>query len=669
MVQTVEDAPAGAASTEPAAHLGLADHFDLRAVSAPSITPDGHSIAFVVTQADRESDTQLGHVWVCDGGGPPRQLTRGERGEAAPAWSPDGSTLAFIAARGAGAKPQVWLLPSGGGEARALTSAPLGVAEFRWSPDGATVAYTAPVDTTGEERREAAPVVVRRLDHKSDGVGRVGGLRIHLFVVGVDGGDARQLTSGDHSVAGVAWSADSRRLVFSSAMHADRDLNPAQHLYVLDASGGEPRRLTPDGWVAGAALWSADAGEVIFVGSPGVRVLQASLFAVPAAGGAPRDLLVGFDRNVMPGGPAYPGSLPQLAADGGSIVFSARVRGCTHLFSVPCSGGVPQHLFGDDTTLVAGASVAAQSSRVALVAATPLTPGDLVQLDLDNGQSHRLTDLNAALLAGRRVSIPESRRATAPDGLEVESWLWRAPHAHAPLVVDIHGGPHNASTPTLSPLLELWRQEMVSRGCSVLAVNARGSDGYGAEFMGGAVGGWGELDFADIMAAVDEVVDAGIADPQRLAVTGYSYGGFMTSWIVGHTDRFRAAVAGGVVTDLASMYGTSDVGAAFLPVEVREHLIDDPQLYARLSPLTYAERVTTPTLILHGEADLRCPVGQAEEFFTALRHLGREVEMVLYPGGNHLFVVSGRPSHIVDFGTRIVDWVTGHLDTGAPAAG
>jgi dipeptidyl aminopeptidase/acylaminoacyl peptidase len=643
--------------------LGIDDLYRLRTAGSPSIDPDGRRVAFTVSTADRERDRWVTHIWTVEEGDEARRLTRGENGDTSPRWSPDGRRLAFLSARGEGARQQLWMLEPGGGDPWPVTDVKGGVIAFRWSPDGSRIAFLSTVEPD-PEHEDGSPIVVRRLHYKADGPGMLRDGRTHLFVVTPPTGQVVQLTNGDFFAASPAWSPDGTTLAFTAALHDDRDLDMASHLFTIDAGGGgEMRQVTSGPGLASAPLWSGDGRALVFAGRARATDLQWTLHSVDARGGEPADLLVGFDRNVMVGGPGYPGAAPALTPDGAAVVFCARIGGCTHAFRLPLHGGAPQPLLAHPEMVVKGLDVSSGAAIGAAVAGLPDTPGDVLRVDLVTGATARLTELNRDLLAEAAPLLAERRTFTAPDGLEIEGWLWRDPAAAtpAPLLLDIHGGPHNAWTPGLDAD-HLFHDELVARGWSVLTLNPRGSDGYGLAFMSGVHAGWGENDQRDFLAAVDALVAEGIADPERLAVTGYSYGGFMTTWLVGHTDRFRAAVAGGVATDLLSIIGTMDVGAAMARSEFGADPLDDRALYERLSPLSYAGRITTPILILHGQADERCPAGQAEELFAALRRRRREVEMVLYPGAGHLFIIQGRPSHKADYARRVVDWVTARID-------
>jgi dipeptidyl aminopeptidase/acylaminoacyl peptidase len=257
-------------------------------------------------------------------------------------------------------------------------------------------------------------------------------------------------------------------------------------------------------------------------------------------------------------------------------------------------------------------------------------------------------------------ATPEPRTFRAPDGLELHGWVTGARgDGPQPLLVDIHGGPPNAWGPSFDPV-HGYAQVLAAQGWAVLTLNPRGSDGYGEAFWNAAHGAWGVADADDFLSAVDALVAEGVADPDRLAVTGYSYGGYMTCWLTTQTDRFAAAVPGGVVTDLVSFSGTSDMAGLLDPMEYGVLAATGAERLRDLSPLTFVEKVRTPTLIVQGAADDRCPVGQAEQWFTSLRTLGREVELVLYPGASHLFVLAGRPSHRADWNQRVIGWVTRH---------
>jgi dipeptidyl aminopeptidase/acylaminoacyl peptidase len=303
-------------------------------------------------------------------------------------------------------------------------------------------------------------------------------------------------------------------------------------------------------------------------------------------------------------------------------------------------------------------NLAPTAERVAFVYTDLETPMDVAVVNLDGSGERRLTGVNDALLAELDYRPPQRRTFQTPHG-EIDGWVMRAAGAQGPtpLLVDIHGGPHSAfgSVFPLNPFYWLVAQ---AQGWTVLATNPTGSGTYGREFARTLLGQWGEYDLPEQMAAIDALVEEGIADPDRLAVTGYSYGGYMTSWVVGHTDRFKAAVIGAPVTNLESFHGTSDIGMWFGPFEMGGPLIENREVFRRLSPITYIDQVTTPCLILHGEADDRCPIGQGEEFFIGLRAQKKPAEMVRYPGGSHAFRGAGTPSHRLDYVNRLIDWIT-----------
>jgi dipeptidyl aminopeptidase/acylaminoacyl peptidase/CubicO group peptidase (beta-lactamase class C family) len=665
--------------------LAIEDTYDLRLPTQVAISPDGGRVVFALRSVDRDADADQSALWLVDShGGAPVQLTRGTA-DSEPAWSPDGRQLAFLrgavptADRGDEDGPaQIWLLPAGGGEARRLTELPLGAGAPVWSPDGTRLAFTAAVDLAAAEgedeaaaaqRRSDAPVVTDRLGYKSDGAGLLGTVRQHLFVVEVASGRLRRLTWGDWDAGEPAWSPDGGRLAFSAAMAADADLTGESAAYLLDL--GEPRpepRLVGDArGMAGPLTWTPDGDALLVVGRRDVRAGHAGLLRVPIDGGSPVDLVAALDRNVMPGGPAYPGGRPQVAADGHTVLFCARDRGCTHLYAVDLAGGAPTKLIGGADRVIAGLAVARDADRCAVVVSDPHSFGEVAVVELTAGSlaagdavPRVLTD---HALPGVELLAPQEREFEISDGTRVHGWLLRDPRAprSGPLLLDVHGGPHNAWSPVADPV-HAYQQVLAAQGWSVLTLNVRGSDGYGERFFTAGLGAWGEADQRDFLEPLDQLVAEGVAAPQRLAVCGYSYGGFMTCFLTSRSDRFAAAVAGGVVSDLLAMAGTSDQGHGMAVHEFGAAPYERPERYAALSPYSSVGQVTTPTLILHGGADERCPVGQAEQWFAALRARRVPTRLVLYPGGSHLFILSGRPSHRADYCHRIVDWVSSYCD-------
>ncbi|WP_327358229.1 serine hydrolase [Streptomyces sp. NBC_01304] len=652
--------------------LGIDDLYALDLPEQPSLSPDGTRIVYVLRSADREDDRDHCALWtVPTGGGAARPLTRGTA-DTAPAWSPDGRWTAFLRGRGDDGPAQLWLLPADGGEPEQVTSLPLGAGAPVWSPDGAAIAFTAPVDDEAPVEGAAqaaadAPVVADRLGYKADGSGLLRAVRSHLHVLDVAARTVRRITRGDWQAGAPAWSPDGRSLAFTAARDEDADLTLRSAAYVVDVAspGAEPRRVGTGEGMAYAVSWTGDGGALLVVGRADTEVGHAGLLRTPLDGGPAVDLAAALDRNVMPGGLGYPGALPRATADG-TVLFCVRDRGCTHLYATQDGDGAPRPLAAGAGRVVSGLSVSGRTA--ALVLATPGSYGEIATVDLATG-TEQVHTAHGGRLSDVELFAHEEREFTISDGTTVQGWLLRDPARTgypAPLLLDIHGGPHNAWN-AAADSIHLYHQVLAARGWSVLLLNPRGSDGYGEEFFTAAVGAWGTADAPDLLEPLDALVAEGIADPQRLAVAGYSYGGFMTCYLTSRDNRFAAAVAGGVVSDLTSMCGTSDEAHALAVAELGGLPWEKWERYAALSPYSQVDQVRTPTLILHGAADDLCPAGQAEQWFTALRQRGVPTRLVLYPGGSHLFLLNGPPSHRIDLNRRITDWVEQYAGEPGPA--
>ena len=639
--------------------LTFDDLYRLVLPSDPQLSPDGAKVAYVVTTVDRENDSYKTSIWLAAAdGGTPIRLSSGPN-DSSPRWSPDGTALAYLAPPAKDERPQIHLLPAAGGSARKLTDLKGGAGPAVWSPDGTKIAFGAGIDVIGGDAN--APLVVDRLGYKADGTGLVKGRRQHLFVTDVASGTSVQLTWGNDSASMPAWlGGDELIYVARTGSEAERDLRTTSSVFALKTAGGKARRVIAGDVQAAAPRLTSD-GRVLFAGSLTESPSHSRLYTVPVEGGEPTDIAPSFDRNVMVGGPGYPGALPQLAADG-SVVFCARDRGCTHVFSTPIGGGQPTRVVGGWDRSVSGLSIASAAGRMAYIISTPTSPGEVCISAIDGSDERQLTNFATDALTDIELFAPVERTFTAPDGTEIHGWIVRDPDLEGatPLLLDAHGGPHNAWGPTFDGI-HLYHQTLAADGWTVLYVNPRGSDGYGEAFYTAVAGAWGTSDIDDFLAPLDALVADGTADATRLAVTGYSYGGYTTCWLSARTDRFAAAVTGGCVSNLASMFGSSDAGYWLGLHETGGLPFADAELYRTHSPITYVDQVTAPTLILHGESDDRCPIGQGEEWFAALRARDVPVEMVRYPGASHLFIVSGKPSHRIDYSRRVDNWVKTHV--------
>ena len=631
----------------------------LKSVGDPALSPDGSRLAYTLSWVDPEQLDSRSRIVMLDlGSDSTYQFTQGIK-DSAPRFSPDGRTLSFLRTDGQ-AHRQVWLMPADGGEAQQLTFAALGVSDFAWSPDSSRLVFSADVDpdspAEGEESSSVPRVrVVRRIRYRYDTLGWRGDLHSHLFLVAVDGGEARQLTEGDWDDLAPAWSPDGSRIAFLSDRRDDRDQRAFTEAYVIPAACG-PAQCWSDGLTSvGAVAWSADGQRLAAVGSEepdGMALWQGWIYILDPAN-PPLRLT---DDSLRPylGFPAINRSPEMRWTQDGRIIFLGDRRGESFVYEVAAANGPASPLAGGACQTNA-MSVDRDARSAVVLSSDPYSPGDLLHIDLTSKVVKRLTHCNKEYLAESppaRLEKFNIQRA----GLEIECRLWFPPDFDAtrryPLVLDVHGGPNGAFYDSFVHV----QQVLATSGYLVLAVNPRGSSTYGNDFMMAVVGDWGGEDYLDLMEAVDQTAQRPYVDITRLGIHGYSYGGFMTSWTVGHTDRFRAAVVGAPCIDLYSMYGTSDIGVSFGEVQWGGSAADAAPEVIEHSPLSYAANVNAPVLLLHGEADARCPIGQSEQYFVALKRLGKEVEMVRFPDCSHLFTRLGHPKMREEYLARTLGW-------------
>jgi dipeptidyl aminopeptidase/acylaminoacyl peptidase len=680
----------GSPAAQEAAQFGPESLFGWQFVGDPRISPDGKRIAYVRATVARDRDEYDYDLWIDDGSGP-RALTTGVADDRAPRWSPDGSKLAFASNRSG--KRQVHVLDmSAGGEPWQLTADTDGVQSFKWSYDGKRIAFTSQTTLSGDPGFEdsvivasdaaikaRAPFVTERMHYRNDGTpGYRAVKRTHIWVVETDQGAkraARRITNGDFDDGDPAWSPDGRMIYFSAQRRPDEDYtNDDTEVYVVPSDGSaEPRALTQRAGPNDDPLPSPDGRWIAFTGydetSPPQSAYLTRLYVMRPDGSQVRQLAVDFDRNV-PDAMAADVALPRVngnhmawGPEGASLLFTSCDRGQAHLYEVKVSSGdfAPLTRFrqGDVREFTVS-----RNGRVAAAFNSSASPAEIYAFPLaaaGRGEWQQISKHTAGLAPAGGFSPYEEIWYDSFDGQRIQGWIVKPPGFAAerkyPFILYIHGGPHAMYG---SGFFHEF-QTLAQAGYVVLITNPRGSTGYGEKFANIIQYKYPGDDFRDLMTGVDEVVKRGYVDEKRMGVAGGSGGGLLTSWTVGQTDRFAAAVVERAVTNWYSFVGSSDLNYLFVTHWFRDFPWRDSADYLERSPLSHVDQVKTPVLVIHSEQDYRTAIDQGLQYYAALKMLRKPAKIAVFPESSHGLSRDGRPSQRVQRLKIISAWFDQHL--------
>lgn len=637
------------------------DYYSIETPGDPQISPDGKLVAYTVTAMDRKQNRKRTGIWIMrtDATGGPSAFATAEN-SSAPRWNPDGQSLAFISTRRdlqsiAVPKAQVYSLSMNGGDPRRLTDLKNGVTAFQWSPDGtrlACVSKFGPSDNFPARNERSDVREYSNPQYKLDGAGFFDDKRSHIWVIDVKTGSSKQITSGEErNDSDPQWSPDGRRIAFVG-QKTDSDLMGGAGAYIVPVEGREPRKLSNIEVGVHSVRWSPDGRRLGFVGS-------VDTVAIPKMWIAPAD---GGTASLVSNDVTYATDLA-WSEDGTQLFYAGPFKGEHPAFRIDLASRKVTPL--TSRMQVRQIDVDAARNTLIYTGSDDTHPGDVFAADLKGDYARQLTHLNAKLLSQLEVQPMERLNYKAADGWDVEGFLtkplgWQEGKSY-PLILMIHGGPNG-----------MWGlgwnhdiQAFAAHGWAVLGLNPRGSSGYGEAFQRGVDKEWGGKAFEDIMSGVDAALAKySWLDRDRLGVTGHSYGGFMTDWIVGHTNRFKAAIALAGISNFISVEGTRDAFYGHSR-DFGGDVFDNFDLYWKYSPVRYAKDVKTPTLLLHGEADQRVPLEEGEQFFRALRHFNVPAELVIFPREGH--GLRNEPRHAVDLLKWQMYWFDRWVDGNAKA--
>jgi dipeptidyl aminopeptidase/acylaminoacyl peptidase len=643
----------------PGRPLELDDMFRVRAVGEARISPDGEWVVYSVTTPDRERDEELSDLWMTNWEGDVSlQLTHAPESEHHPRWSSDGRQLAFLSDRG---KPdegdQIWLLDMRGGEARQVATVAEGVTDFAWSPDGKHIVLVAEVAEKPGADDKPQPVVVNRLYFKEDITGYLGSSRYHLFLLDLADGTVTPLTDGDHDELQPSWSPDGSRIAFVSKRGPDADRHENWDVYVMDATpGADAIQVTrnpgadgdaDDSWGSGPPAWSPDGKRIAYLHGGAQEDIWYGLLQVGVTGidGSGETLPAeSLDRNTLG---------PRWSSDGGSLRFLLEDDQSMQLAEVRLRDGRVRRL--TEPEQVVHEFDASPAGRVVVVVSRSDRPAEVWKLE--RNRLRQLSRHNEQWLKEVDLSSARTLSFSSADELEIHGLVMqpatRSATSALPLVLRIHGGPVGQ----YQHEFDFEWQLFAASGYVVAGVNPRGSSGRGYEFQKLLFAEWGFADVPDINAAVDYLVAAGLADPERLSVGGWSYGGILTNYMIASTDRFKAAISGAGMSNMLGGYGIDQYVRAWEQELGRPW--ENTEAWLRLSyPFLEADRIRTPTLFLCGAADFNVPLAASEQMYQALRSLGVPTELVIYPDQHHSLT---RVSFQHDKRKRYLEWYGRYL--------